>query len=850
MKKVTALIAGDSLTDHHIYKGSRLKSNDLGSPGTKVFSSFGGFFLLLDILTHTFQAKDEVEILSQQSKPDDHHAYAVWGNFGNTWKLRDKMGYGARPAHFRNSKEVKSVWDGNPCDVAVFDDAAMKFRFNSKLWPRFILDKNNLPEWILTKMAYPVAKGDFWDYLQESELSDKLIVVVSADDLRRGDVKISKGVSWEQTISDVTKELKSNPTLKELTQCQHLIISFGSEGALWLVPGEPFENSRGTMVFDPGCMEGEWAKNLHDTVLGSSACFCAGVVASVIKCLKDKEGDSKKDIDLVKGIASGLQAMRTLYEKGYGKADSKAPGFPFADISAAIAENGASTFRNALLPGAAYDGSKFWSLIDANTEDNPGPLYGRARQLAIYGPGVLKDIPLAEFGGLRTLDRSEIESLNGIKNLITDYAGKAKQKKPLCIGVFGPPGAGKSFGIKEIAKGILGKGVPILEFNLSQFDDDDSKMLIDALHQVRDMVLKGDTPVVFWDEFDSSKLKWLQYLLSPMQDGAFLEGQISHPIGKCIFVFAGGTSYTMENFTPIDKEAIKDFKLKKGPDFVSRLHGYLNVLGPNCRQFFNPKTNQWEDDKSDKCFPLRRALLLRVMSGIFDKNQKMDIDFGLLNAFLKIDKYKHGARSMETIIKLTQKDNTPGLLRSSLPPKEQAVIHVDFEKFLGLVEQDNEFKSISSPFAEQIHEFYRIKTGENEEKVTHGESYGQLPPNIKSDNKQAALRIPDVLSFISLQVKKAEGQEAGVDKDKVNALVEENIDVLAEVEHDLWMKEKILNGWQLGERNNEEKLHPCLLPYRELPENEKQKDKDAVKNYPLITRKAEFILVFEKPDEK
>src|SRR5450756_1903090 len=104
----------------------------------------------------------------------------------------------------------------------------------------------------------------------------------------------------------------------------------------------------------------------------------------------------------------------------------------------------------------------------------------------------------------------------------------------------------RSFGVKALAKGILGSKVPFLEFNLSQFKSPDE--LIGAFHRVRDAVLRGITPVAFWDEFDSQSYTWLQYLLAPMQDGAFQDGQITHPIGKCIFIFAGGTSPTLQGF--------------------------------------------------------------------------------------------------------------------------------------------------------------------------------------------------------------------------------------------------------------------------------------------------------------
>ena len=120
-----------------------------------------------------------------------------------------------------------------------------------------------------------------------------------------------------------------------------------------------------------------------------------------------------------------------------------------------------------------------------------------------------------------------------------------------------------------------------LEFNLSQFSNPGE--LVGAFHQVRDKVLEGKLPVVFWDEFDSENYKWLQFLLAPMQDGKFQEGQYASD-RTLIVVFAGATSYTFENFGPIKpapgdasaKNSYADFILKKGPDFISRLHGSLN----------------------------------------------------------------------------------------------------------------------------------------------------------------------------------------------------------------------------------------------------------------------------------
>lgn len=43
--------------------------------------------------------------------------------------------------------------------------------------------------------------------------------------------------------------------------------------------------------------------------------------------------------------------------------------------------------------------------------------------------------------------------------------------------------------------------------------------------------------------------------------------------------------------------------------------------------------------------------------------------------------------------------------------------------------------------------------------------------------------------------------------------------------HEVWAATRIAQGWTYGpERNDAEKKHPCLVPYEELPENEKVYD--------------------------
>jgi hypothetical protein len=51
--------------------------------------------------------------------------------------------------------------------------------------------------------------------------------------------------------------------------------------------------------------------------------------------------------------------------------------------------------------------------------------------------------------------------------------------------------------------------------------------------------------------------------------------------------------------------------------------------------------------------------------------------------------------------------------------------------------------------------------------------------------------------------------------------------------HDVWSLGRINEGWTYGpERNDAEKKHPCLVPYEELPESEKDYDRNTTQETP------------------
>ena len=67
---------------------------------------------------------------------------------------------------------------------------------------------------------------------------------------------------------------------------------------------------------------------------------------------------------------------------------------------------------------------------------------------------------------------------------------------------------------------------------------------------------------------------------------------------------------------------------------------------------------------------------------------------------------------------------------------------------------------------------------------------------------------------------------------------------IAENVHDVWAASRMAEGWSWGkERNDALKQHPCLVPYNELPESEKEYDrKTSIETLKLI-QKLGFIIL-------
>jgi hypothetical protein len=720
--------------------------------------------------------------------------------------------------------------DDSNAEMIILDDDNNGFNSNKEFWPLALKSSETSPI-ILYKMNNPIDSSELWKHLQKFH-NEKTIVIINGDDLRSKGVNITKGLSWERTAQDFVWQINNNPNLAFLASCRHLIVPFGLEGAIYYRNEGVAETK---LYFLPYEFEGGFIKDSQGKMYGLTSCFVAGLASAIVEGNQDNE-ELSESISI--GIRQGIVSAQKYFIEGFGENASE-----FAFSSPDIFVEKEDDFvqkehvQDVLVPTSSNPNCRAcWYILKDKSSTNLAEI---AYDIVKNGvKNALKFIPIAQFGKLTTVDKAEIESYRSIKNLMLEYISTKNTVRPLSIAVFGTPGSGKSFGILEVANSIASNLIKKIDFNLSQFRT--PLDLVNAFHKVRDIVLEGKIPLVFFDEFDSSlegKLGWLKYFLAPMQDGVFREGDSIHPIGKAIFVFAGGTSSTFKEFCGEDfedekeqKQYLLEFKSAKGPDFVSRLRGYVNILGPN-----------QTDEKWDHLFIIRRAMLLRSLlerkvPHLINDNEETQIDDGVLRALLKIPRYKHESRSMEAILEMSMLTNAKKWEQSHLPSKEQLKLHVDEEQFLRHLMHDAFYSEKIESLAIAIHEKYRVINENN--RNMDGDfimPWQDLSEELKNSNRAHAKNIPNTLLKIGYDVVSVKEKQTFIE------FTTKELCILAENEHMRWYHNRKKVGFKYGEvKDNKKKTDPALVPWEKLPEEKKNKVYQMVKIWPEILAKSNF----------
>jgi len=766
------------------------------------------------------------------------------------WRVYKTLGF-AGPDEGNPRALLELPGDRPDMELVVLDDTGNGFRLDKAGWPQ-ALGPGRQPSCIVHKLHRPLPNSSgptdgacgnpLWDTIQTNH-KERSIVIVDINDLRGEGAAVSRGLSWEKTALELLWHLRGDARFAALRDCRHLVVRMGLDGALCYhnFGLERFPEVR--LIYDPKGVEDGFLGERKAGMVGPGSAFAAWLAANLLAKGLDawskEESTREEQVKMLSAaVRVGLAAARRLYQTGFGPA--LPPAYPGCDCFAKL-EGDAERFAVATVPvfaDASDPDPQGWTLLDAALP--PGSKLESVSEKILRQDKVkeLDAVPLGVFKKLRTYDRFEIEAYRSICAIMREYLQNPAPTRPLSIAVFGPPGSGKSFGVQQVAEYIRGDiEIDMLPaFNLSQFHGVEE--LTAAFHVVRDSSVKKRVPLVFFDEFDAAmgteKLFWLKHFLAPMQDGVFMDHGVMHPIGKAIFIFAGGIFSRFEDFavgpeTPKRDGALsfQDFKNVKGPDFVSRLRARLDIIGVE------------HPGLPSAAALLRRAAVLRFQfkekaPDAFDSGGELQIDDGLARALLQVPKYHHGVRSMEAILDMSRLSGCKRLGPACLPPPAQMALHVDAEQFNRLVFAPATFDLVDlDKIARAVHEDYlaqRKKDGTfKPEKKSHQE-WGKLIDKYVESNRDQARMIPIRLRTVSLYIRKP----AKVSSTK-NVLTDDQVELLACQEHERWMSEYLRDGWKYGPMLNDAlRIHPSVIPWRDslLSEAEKAKDRHTIRMIP------------------
>lgn len=190
------------------------------------------------------------------------------------------------------------------------------------------------------------------------------------------------------------------------------------------------------------------------------------------------------------------------------------------------------------------------------------------------------------------------------------------------------------------------------------------------------------------------------------------------------------------------------------------------------------------------------------------------------------------------LVRITEQEGLNNLLAEARSSFAESDIHIfgAIERSLG---PETLLEAPIDRLARTIHQNYLEKyPPKSGEKPSLAQRPWQcLPENFKQANRAQADHIDVKLRVIGCE--RVPAQEIAAPF----SFTAEEIETLAETEHRRWIADKRLAGWVYGARSDRErKLHASLVPWDQLSEEEKQKDRDTVLIIPKLLDLAGYII--------
>ena len=114
----------------------------------------------------------------------------------------------------------------------------------------------------------------------------------------------------------------------------------------------------------------------------------------------------------------------------------------------------------------------------------------------------------------------------------------------------------------------------------------------------------------------------------------------------------------------------------------------------------------------------------------------------------------------------------------------------------------------------------------------------QLPEGLKESNRDQAAHIGTKLAAIGKAIAPLTDWDAGE-----VVFAPDEVELMAKMEHERFVEDRLRSGWTPGPKDVEAKTTPFLIPWDELSEDVKDKDREAVRGMPSFLSRAGYEIV-------
>ena len=226
---------------------------------------------------------------------------------------------------------------------------------------------------------------------------------------------------------------------------------------------------------------------------------------------------------------------------------------------------------------------------------------------------------------------------------------------------------------------------------------------------------------------------------------------------------------------------------------------------------------------------LLRSVIERNRPQLLGAGKKISAGSDVIRGFLRVKEFKHGARSLESVVSMSDLAGAGHFGGASLPNPDLLRLHVA-EDFLEHVEIGQLGDPIIEVLAEACHEAWK-KQKENDGYI-YGEKrddlstpkkkhplilpYNKLNDIAKEGNRLTARKTEAKLLEIGYVIKRSNAKD--VAGNEVANFSQDERSRLMIIEHDIWLRDHLIKGYAWAEQSNDNlRLHRDVTPNENVP---------------------------------